>query len=202
MATGALAKLIEADWGDAELLLVDLPPGTGDVQLSLIQQLAAGRRGDRLDPAGPVADRRRAARSTCSTRRSVPVLGIIENMAGYACPHCGEASRPVRERRRRSRGGRAGRAVPRPAAAVAEHPRGLRCRHAAGRRRRPGSRGLRRARRANCSSAGDSRRTEALSRRRAAMPLTRDEDIAELLAKRARSPWSARRTGPTARPTA
>src|SRR5206468_13007986 len=37
MATGALAKLIEADWADCELLIVDLPPGTGDVQLSLIQ---------------------------------------------------------------------------------------------------------------------------------------------------------------------
>src|SRR5437763_7744984 len=38
MATGALAKLIEADWDDCELLIVDLPPGTGDVQLSLIQR--------------------------------------------------------------------------------------------------------------------------------------------------------------------
>src|SRR4029079_10814678 len=38
MATGALGKLIEADWGDAEMLVVDLPPGTGDVQLSLIQK--------------------------------------------------------------------------------------------------------------------------------------------------------------------
>ena len=93
MATGALAKLIEADWGDAELLLVDLPPGTGDVQLSLIQ---------RSRPAGAVIvstpqdlsliDARRAV--DLFNKMSVPVLGIIENMATYACPHCGETSHP------------------------------------------------------------------------------------------------------------
>ena len=93
MATGALNNLIEADWGDAELLLVDLPPGTGDVQLSLIQ---------RARPAGAVIvstpqdlsliDARRAI--DLFNKTSVPVLGIIENMATYACPHCGEASHP------------------------------------------------------------------------------------------------------------
>ena len=93
MATGALAKLVEADWGDAELLLVDLPPGTGDVQLSLIQKSR---------PAGAVIvstpqdlsliDARRAV--DLFNKMSVPVLGIIENMATYACPHCGEASHP------------------------------------------------------------------------------------------------------------
>ena len=93
MATGALANLIEADWGDAELLLVDLPPGTGDVQLSLIQ---------RSRPAGVVIvstpqnlsliDARRAV--DLFNKTSVPVLGIIENMATYVCPHCGEASHP------------------------------------------------------------------------------------------------------------
>ena len=93
MATGALAKLIEADWGDAELLLVDLPPGTGDVQLSLIQ---------RSRPAGAVIvstpqdlsliDARRAV--DLFNKTNVPVLGVVENMATYVCPHCGEASHP------------------------------------------------------------------------------------------------------------
>ena len=93
MATGALARLVEADWGDSELLLVDLPPGTGDVQLSLIQ---------RSRPAGAVIvstpqdlsliDARRAV--DLFNKTSVPVLGIIENMATYACPHCGEESHP------------------------------------------------------------------------------------------------------------
>lgn len=93
MATGALAKLIEADWADCELLIVDLPPGTGDVQLSLIQ---------RSRPAGAVIvstpqdlsliDARRAI--DLFNKMSVPVLGIVENMAIYACPHCGEPSYP------------------------------------------------------------------------------------------------------------
>jgi ATP-binding protein involved in chromosome partitioning len=93
MATGALAKLIEADWGGSEYLVVDLPPGTGDVQLSLIQ---------RSRPAGAVMvstpqdlsliDARRAI--DLFNKTSVPVLGIIENMATYACPHCGEESHP------------------------------------------------------------------------------------------------------------
>jgi ATP-binding protein involved in chromosome partitioning len=93
MATGALANLMEADWGDAELLLVDLPPGTGDVQLSLIQ---------RSRPAGAVIvstpqdlsliDAKRAI--DLFNKTSIPVLGIIENMATYACPHCGEESHP------------------------------------------------------------------------------------------------------------
>ena len=93
MATGALAKLVEADWGDAELLIVDLPPGTGDVQLSLIQ---------RSRPAGAIIvstpqdlsliDARRAV--DLFNKTSVPVIGLIENMATYSCPHCGEASYP------------------------------------------------------------------------------------------------------------
>ena len=93
MATGALARLVEADWGDAELLVVDLPPGTGDVQLSLIQ---------RSRPAGAVIVSTPQDLSLIDATRAidlfrkmnVPILGLIENMAGYVCPHCGEESDP------------------------------------------------------------------------------------------------------------
>src|SRR5436305_3186306 len=93
MATGALANLVDADWGNTELLLIDLPPGTGDVQLSLIQ---------RSRPAGAIIVSTPQDLSLIDARRaidlfgktSVPVLGMIENMASYVCPHCGEASHP------------------------------------------------------------------------------------------------------------
>ena len=93
MASGALAQLIEGQWGDTEILLVDLPPGTGDVQLSLVQKA-------HLDGAVIVStpqdlaliDARRAI--DLFGRTGVAVLGIVENMAGYSCPHCGESSDP------------------------------------------------------------------------------------------------------------
>jgi ATP-binding protein involved in chromosome partitioning len=93
MASSALNQLVEGDWGDAELILVDLPPGTGDVQLSLVQKAR---------PAGAVIVSTPQDLSLIDATRaidlfgktSVPVLGIIENMAGYQCPHCGETSDP------------------------------------------------------------------------------------------------------------
>ena len=93
MAGNALAQLLDADWGDTRVLVVDLPPGTGDVQLSMIQ---------RHRPAGAIIvstpqdlaliDAVRAI--DLFRRTSVPVIGLVENMAGYACPHCGEVSDP------------------------------------------------------------------------------------------------------------
>ena len=93
MAGNALAQLVEADWGDTELLLVDLPPGTGDVQLTMLQ---------RFKPVGAVIvstpqdlaliDAARAIQ--LFEQADVPIIGMVENMAGYACPHCGEASDP------------------------------------------------------------------------------------------------------------
>jgi ATP-binding protein involved in chromosome partitioning len=93
MAARALGQLIEADWGPATILIVDMPPGTGDIQLSLLQKHR---------PAGAVIvstpqdialiDARRAIDLFRSMH--VPILGLVENMAGYACPHCGEVSDP------------------------------------------------------------------------------------------------------------
>ena len=93
MAATALGQLIDGDWGDADLLVVDLPPGTGNIQLSLIQK---------WKPAGAVIvstpqdlaliDATRAI--DLFRKMHVPILGVIENMAGYACPHCGEVSDP------------------------------------------------------------------------------------------------------------
>jgi len=93
MASSALNQLVEADWGDAELLIVDLPPGTGDVQLSLIQKAR---------PAAAVIVSTHQDLSLIDAARAVdlfekthvPVAGIVENMAGYECPHCGEPSDP------------------------------------------------------------------------------------------------------------
>jgi ATP-binding protein involved in chromosome partitioning len=93
MASGALAQLIEADWGDCEILVVDLPPGTGDVQLSLVQKSR---------PDGAVIVSTPQALSLIDATRaidlfgklSVPVIGLVENMSGFTCPHCGESSDP------------------------------------------------------------------------------------------------------------
>ncbi len=93
MASGALAQLIDGDWGDTELLLVDLPPGTGDVQLSLVQKA-------RPDGAVIVSTPQDLALIDATRaidlfgKTGVPVLGLIENMSGYHCPHCGESSDP------------------------------------------------------------------------------------------------------------
>jgi len=93
MASGALAQLAEGNWEGRDFVIVDLPPGTGDVQLSLIQKSR---------PAGAVIvstpqdlsliDAERAV--DLFRRTDVPVLGLIENMAGYQCPHCNEVSDP------------------------------------------------------------------------------------------------------------
>ena len=93
MAGNALSQLIEADWGDAEILVVDLPPGTGDIQLTMLQK---------FKPAGAVIvstpqdlalmDAMRAIE--LFEKSNVPLIGMVENMSGYACPHCGEISDP------------------------------------------------------------------------------------------------------------
>ena len=93
MTGKALGQLMDAQWGDAEILLVDLPPGTGDVQITILQQ---------FKPAGAIVvstpqdlaliDATRAL--DLFRQAQIPVIGLVENMAGYLCPHCGQPSDP------------------------------------------------------------------------------------------------------------
>ena len=79
----------DVDWGQLDFFIVDLPPGTGDAQLSLVQnvQVASG-----IIVTTPqevaVGDALRGAKMF--EKVGVPLLGIVENMAGFVCPHCGE----------------------------------------------------------------------------------------------------------------
>ncbi len=93
MAAGALGQLVEADWGATDTLVLDLPPGTGDVQLTMVQKYR---------PSGAIIvstpqdlaliDARRAI--DLFEKAGIPIIGLVENMAGYVCPHCGESSDP------------------------------------------------------------------------------------------------------------
>lgn len=93
MVSNALGQMINARWGDVSELFVDLPPGTGDIQLSMIQKHR---------PAGAIIistpqdlaliDAQRAI--SFFEKAGVPIIGLVENMAGYVCPHCGEISDP------------------------------------------------------------------------------------------------------------
>jgi ATP-binding protein involved in chromosome partitioning len=93
MVGQALGQLMDAEWGDAELLLVDLPPGTGDVQLTMIQRFRPAAAVIVTTPQDlALIDAARAI--DLFTQVDVPIAGIVENMAGYVCPHCGESSDP------------------------------------------------------------------------------------------------------------
>lgn len=93
MAGNALSQLVDAHWGDVELLIVDLPPGTGDVQLSMIQKHKPTATVIVSTPQDlALIDATRAI--DLFKQAGVPVIGLVENMAGYACPACGEISDP------------------------------------------------------------------------------------------------------------
>ncbi|ASP22791.1 iron-sulfur cluster carrier protein [Antarctobacter heliothermus] len=92
MLMGALQQmLMQVEWGTKDVLIVDLPPGTGDVQLSLCQKSeVAGAIVVSTPQDVALLDARKAldAFATLNT----PVLGLIENMAVFTCPHCGKDS--------------------------------------------------------------------------------------------------------------
>jgi ATP-binding protein involved in chromosome partitioning len=77
------------DWGDLDYLVIDLPPGTGDVQLSLIQTAPVTGAVVVTTPSDvSLEDARKAVRMFEQVK--VPILGIVENMSYLTCPHCDE----------------------------------------------------------------------------------------------------------------
>jgi ATP-binding protein involved in chromosome partitioning len=90
LISGVLKQFLEqVAWGPLDVMVVDMPPGTGDAQLSLVQT---------IDLHGAVMVTTPQDVSTGDVRRGIKmfervntrVLGIVENMSGLACPHCGE----------------------------------------------------------------------------------------------------------------
>lgn len=88
MVTGALIQLLrDVEWGELDYLVLDLPPGTGDVPLSLAQNVkAAGVVLVSTPQDVALADVIRA--KLMFDKVSIPVLGIVENMSSFVCPHC------------------------------------------------------------------------------------------------------------------
>jgi ATP-binding protein involved in chromosome partitioning len=77
------------DWGELDYLVIDLPPGTGDVQLSLIQTAPVTGAVIVTTPSDvSLEDARKAVQMFRQVR--VPLLGIVENMSYLQCPHCSE----------------------------------------------------------------------------------------------------------------
>jgi len=92
MAASAMTQMIDlADWGELDLLVIDLPPGTGDIQLTMAQK---------VKPDGAVIVSTPQDLALIDARRAVglfgqvgvPVLGVVENMSVFVCPHCGGRS--------------------------------------------------------------------------------------------------------------
>ncbi len=82
--------LRSVEWGELDYLIIDLPPGTGDVQLTLIQTVAVTGAVLVTTPSTvALADVRKAIEMFRQV--NVEVLGVVENMSTFACPHCGKS---------------------------------------------------------------------------------------------------------------
>ena len=89
MVTSALTQLLgETDWGELDYLVVDMPPGTGDIQLTLAQKVPVAGAIIVTTPQDiALADARKGV--AMFGKVSVPVLGVVENMSLHVCSHCG-----------------------------------------------------------------------------------------------------------------
>ncbi len=92
MVVSALNQMLrEVNWGELDVIVIDMPPGTGDVQLSMAQQVPLSGAVIVSTPQDlALIDARKGL--AMFQRVEVPVLGIIENMSYFICPSCGERS--------------------------------------------------------------------------------------------------------------
>jgi ATP-binding protein involved in chromosome partitioning len=90
LVSGVLKQFLEqVEWGELDVLVIDMPPGTGDAQLSLVQTVNLEGAILVTTPQDvSTGDVRRAVRMF--ERVKTPILGIVENMSGFTCPHCDE----------------------------------------------------------------------------------------------------------------
>jgi ATP-binding protein involved in chromosome partitioning len=93
MLHGAITQFLkDVKWGDLDYLILDLPPGTGDVQLTLCQTVPlAGAVIVSTPQSIALSDVRKAV--SMFKKLNVPLLGAIENMSGFVCPHCNKESK-------------------------------------------------------------------------------------------------------------
>ena len=92
MVMSALQQMLrEVEWGELDIMIVDLPPGTGDAQLTMAQQVPLAGAVIVSTPQDiALLDARKGL--NMFTKVDVPVLGIVENMSYFLCPHCGGRS--------------------------------------------------------------------------------------------------------------
>jgi len=92
MVMSALTQMLrEVEWGELDIMVVDMPPGTGDAQLTMAQQVPL--RGAVIVSTPQDLALIDARRGIAMFRRvNVPVLGVVENMSYFVCPHCGTRS--------------------------------------------------------------------------------------------------------------
>jgi ATP-binding protein involved in chromosome partitioning len=90
-ATAIRQFLSEVVWGSLEYLLIDLPPGTGDEALTVVQSIPMVDGALIVTIPSEVSELVVRKAVNFAVKLNVPILGIIENMAGFTCPRCGEA---------------------------------------------------------------------------------------------------------------
>lgn len=91
VVTALMQMSREVDWGELDVLVLDMPPGTGDAQLTMAQQIPLQGAVIVSTPQDlALIDARKGLKMFKNV--DVPIFGIVENMSTFICPHCGEAS--------------------------------------------------------------------------------------------------------------